>query len=101
MSCALLSDPAHRAISLDAQVIGQFAEGLHGMAQPLTILRGAVGALQLSSRVGPEDRRYVEMCVTQTDRLCALLSRVRDLLDSAQVGEAGNCGQVDAEVTSD
>lgn len=68
---------------MDAEVVGQLAEGLHAMAQPLTILRGAAGGLQLSPRIALEDRRYVEMCNTQTERLCELLARVRDLLDSA------------------
>jgi hypothetical protein len=59
-------------------------EGLHALAQPLTILRGALGALTMRGAVAPESSRYLEMSNTQVDHLCNLLSGLRNLLDGVQ-----------------
>ena len=66
------------------QVLARLAEGLHAMAQPLTILRGALGAMQLAQEGTPRDRHYVEMSNAQIGRLCDLLTNLRSLLDTAQ-----------------
>ncbi len=67
----------------------QMADSLHAMAQPLTILRGALGAMQLSGKVAPENERYLEMSSMQIERLCEMLSNLRNLVDAAQL-EAGH-----------
>lgn len=51
------------------------------MAQPLTVLRGALGALELRGATAAESTRYVEISSRQVDRLCDLLAGMRDLLD--------------------
>ena len=71
-------------IEKSSEVLAQLAEGLHAMAQPLTILRGALGALQLEQGGEAENRRYVEMSNVQTGRLCRLLTNLRSLIEFAQ-----------------
>lgn len=65
-------------------LLAQLADGLHAMAQPLTILRGAAGAMQMSERAAPEDRHYVDMFAVQVGRLCDLIAKLRSILDAAQ-----------------
>lgn len=86
---------------VDAETVAKLAEGLHAMAQPLTILRGATGTLKLSSAVSGPDRRYVEMCSTQAERLCVLLATLRDLLDTAQSEAVEPSTHTDGNITSD
>ena len=60
-------------------------EGLHALAQPLTVLRGALGALTMRGAVRPEAAsRYLEMSNTQVERLCSLLSGLQNLLDGVR-----------------
>ena len=61
----------------------ELANGLHAMAQPLTVLRGALGAGKLRGSGAPENDRYIEMSVKQVERMGDLLSSLRDLLDTA------------------
>jgi hypothetical protein len=68
-------------------------EGLHALAQPLTILRGALGVLTLRGAVPPEASRYLEMSNTQVDHLCNLVSGLRNLLDGVQFEPA--CKEID------
>jgi hypothetical protein len=62
----------------------QLAEGLHAMAQPLTIVRGALGALTLGKGIAPQQERYVRMSTEQVEHLCDLMSGLQDLLDATQ-----------------
>ena len=90
-----------QTLALDAQIAAELAERLHAMAQPLTILRGATGALQLSTGVSGAERRYVEMCSAQAERLCVMLAELRDRLDAAHAEATGRCMRSDADITSD
>lgn len=54
------------------------------MAQPLTVLRAAMGALILREQIEPANRRYYEMSSQQVERLCDLMSGVQTLLDCYQ-----------------
>jgi hypothetical protein len=67
--------------------------GLHAMAQPLTVLRGALGALAMRGGVAADSSRYVEMSTQQVERLCNLMFRLQDLLDAHQYEAA--CAKVD------
>ncbi len=62
----------------------QLAEGLHAMAQPLTVVRGALSALTLGKGIAPPQERYVRMSTEQVERLCDLMSGLQDLLDTTQ-----------------
>jgi hypothetical protein len=60
-------------------------EGLHALAQPLTVLRGALGALTMRDAGRPETAsRYIEMSNIQVERLCNLLSGLHSLLDGVR-----------------
>lgn len=91
MSCAMPSNNAlESGASLgDAEsyawVCKELDEGLHALAQPLTILRGALGALTMRGAVSPQAAgRYLEMSNTQVERLCNLLAGLHNLLDGVR-----------------
>jgi len=66
------------------QLCEDVALALHSMAQPLTILRGAIGALTLGCVPAIDVDRYIELSNTQVERLCSMLSGMRMLLDNFQ-----------------
>jgi len=66
------------------KLVEELENGLHAMAQPLTVLRGAVGSLKLRGAVGPVDARYLDMSNEQIERLCYLMSGLQSLLDATQ-----------------
>jgi signal transduction histidine kinase len=76
-----------------AALYSELADGLHAMAQPLTIVRGALCALTLHQDVPPENRRYIDMSSAQMDRLCDLMSCLRTLLETTQFN--ANCVTVE------
>lgn len=61
-----------------------FAFTLHAMAQPLTVLRGALGALSLRGGSASDANRYVDLLNAQVERLCGLMSGMSMLLDGFQ-----------------
>ena len=76
-----------------AWLCSELDEGLHALAQPLTILRAALGALTMRGAVPPEASRYLEMSNTQVDHLCNLLSGLHNLLDGVRFEPA--CTEID------
>jgi hypothetical protein len=63
----------------------ELGDGLHALAQPLTVLRGALGALTMHGAARQETTdRYLELSNTQVDRLCNLLSGLHSLLDGVR-----------------
>jgi len=69
---------------LKARLCEDFAFTLHAMAQPLTVLRGALGALSLQGASASDANRYVELSNAQVERLCSLMSGMSMLLDGHQ-----------------
>lgn len=61
--------------------------GLHAVAQPLTVLRAAIEILARPEGVGVDRKRYLEISATQVARTCDLFSCVRELVTSS-VSEA-------------
>ena len=61
-----------------------FAQALHAIAQPLTVLRGTLGALTMREASGPDVGKYLEMSHAQVDRLCSLVSGMQCLLEQLQ-----------------
>lgn len=61
------------------------ADGLHAMAQPLTILRSTMEALKFVPAT--DQQRYLEISARQVERTCWLFSCMQDLV-SAQRSEA-------------
>jgi signal transduction histidine kinase len=64
--------------------LSELADGLHAMAQPLTILRGAMCALTFQDHIEPASRRYLDMSTKQVDRLCDLMAGMQNLLHAMQ-----------------
>lgn len=58
----------------------ELAEGLHAMAQPLTILRSAIAMLSASLEGDAPRSRFLDMSVRQIDRTCGLFASVQDLV---------------------
>jgi len=96
MSCVLpknLREAKSAASDPHAALYSELADGLHAMAQPLTIVRGALCALTLNQDVPPTGQRYLEMSSVQLDRLCDLMSSLRSLLETTQFN--ANCVTVE------
>jgi len=96
MSCALLKrmpQDTHAAGEPSAVFYSELAEGLHAIAQPLTIVRGALGALTLCEGKSPQQERYVHMSTEHVERVCDMLSGLQDLLDAMQFD--AECAAVD------
>jgi hypothetical protein len=66
------------------RICDDFASALHAMAQPLTVLRGALGALKLRGTSTSEADRYIDLSNVQVERVCSLMSSMHDLLDQHQ-----------------
>jgi hypothetical protein len=69
---------------LNGRLCEEFDSALHAMAQPLTVLRGALGALKLRGSLAVDADRYVDLSNIQVDRICVLMSGMRTLLDDFQ-----------------
>ena len=67
------------------QFCAEVADGLHTLAQPLTILRSAIAMLAMRKDCGNESERYVDMSVRQIERTCQLFSSVQNLLAAKTV----------------
>jgi hypothetical protein len=61
------------------------AEGLHAMAQPLTILRSSVLSLAAPDLTAGHRERYTQISVQQVERACELFDCLQDLLIANQV----------------
>jgi hypothetical protein len=99
MNCAMPSDHALESreslgdTESYAWLCRELDQGLHALAQPLTILRGALGALTTRDAVPAQAAsRYLEMSNTQVERLCSLLSGLQNLLDGARSAPA--CAEI-------
>jgi len=96
MSCVLpknLRTGKTAASDPHAALYSQLADGLHAMAQPLTIVRGALCALTLNQDVPPASQRYLDMTSAQLDRLCDQMCCLRSLLETTQFN--ANCVTVE------
>src|ERR1700739_1868512 len=54
------------------------ADGLHAMAQPLTILRSTIAMLSLSTDAEPSRSRCLDISVRQIDRTCRLFASLQE-----------------------
>lgn len=73
---------------LQMRVCEDMGYGLHAMAQPLTVLRGAIGSLILRGGADPNINRYLEMSNQQVERLCDILFGLQSLIDVVQFDAA-------------
>ena len=61
------------------------ANGLHAMAQPLTILRAAIEVLNLPPGAAIDPGRYLEISAAQVERTCRLFTNVQDLVTARNI----------------
>jgi hypothetical protein len=66
------------------RLLAGVADGLHAMAQPLTILRSSVAASVAPEFDAGRRQRYLEMSVQQIERLCGLFECLQDLVIAGQ-----------------
>lgn len=71
------------------EMIEEMANGLHAMAQPLTILRGCLWTLSLQEN-SPENSRYLDLSNQELQRLCDLMTGLQKLFDAHQSAAARN-----------
>lgn len=71
------------------------AQGLHAMAQPLTILRSSVVASTAPGISADRHRRYLDISTQQVERACGLFECLQDLVIARQV--AADCKAFDLE----
>ncbi|MGB6745988.1 MAG: hypothetical protein WBE38_20230 [Terracidiphilus sp.] len=70
-----------------AQFCAEVADGLHALAQPLTIVRSAIAMLATAKDGGTGCERYVDLSARQIERTCQLFSSVQSLLATRMPAE--------------
>jgi hypothetical protein len=75
------------------QFFAHLTEGLHAMAQPLTILRSSVPASAGTGLSLAKQKRYLELSIQQVQRACALFECLQDLVVACQT--PADCVPVD------
>jgi len=66
----------------------ELADGLHALAQPLTIVRSAIALLAAAGENGAHPARYVDMSARQMERTCQIFASVQGLLATRLVPAA-------------
>jgi signal transduction histidine kinase len=61
------------------------ANGLHAMAQPLTMLRAAIEVLALPQSAGIDRQRYLEISAGAVERTCKVFAHLQDLVTVSAV----------------
>jgi signal transduction histidine kinase len=65
----------------------EMADGLHALAQPLSIVQSAVEMLRLQNGTGPHSQRYLELSTRHIREACETFKAVQSLL-SAEISDA-------------
>jgi K+-sensing histidine kinase KdpD len=68
----------------EEQFRSNIADGLHAMAQPVTILQGALCAMTLRSPLSADQQHYHEMSTKQLGRLSEMLHTLQDLVNTSE-----------------
>ena len=76
-----------------AAFYAHLANGLHAMAQPLTILRSVMVASSVSGLTAIDHRRYLDISSDQVERACVLFHSLQQLVTAKQV--QAECAPVD------
>lgn len=82
------------------RLCASMSQGLHALAQPLTIVRSAVTALAAPGVTAVDQRRYVELSTLHVERTCGLFECLQDLVIASQT--EADCVPIDlSEVLAD
>jgi signal transduction histidine kinase len=84
LSETLKDDRPDREREAMSRLCADMAEGLHALAQPLTILRSAVAAAGLPKVEATSQRRYLDISNQQVERACSLFECLQDLVIAHQ-----------------
>jgi hypothetical protein len=68
-----------------ARFLANMSEGLHAMAQPLTILRSSVAASAAPGVDALKQRRYLDLSSQQIERACCLFEFLQDFVIASQI----------------
>jgi len=92
MSSGMHSETQQESPVANGLGVGRFyadvAEGLHAIAQPLTILRSSVASLAAPGLTPVHLRRYLHISSQQVERACDLFDCLQDLVIANQVEAA-------------
>lgn len=73
--------------------LASMSEGLHSMAQPLTILRSSIAASATPGVDAMKQRRYLDLSSQQIERACSMFEFLQDLVIASQI--EADCGPVE------
>jgi signal transduction histidine kinase len=65
-------------------LLDSLAARLHGLAQPLTILRGAIAASARAGISAERQAHYLQLSGEQVERACAIFEELQDLVLAAR-----------------
>ena len=68
-----------------ARFLANMSEGLHALAQPLTILRSSVAASAMPGVDALKQRRYLDLSCQQIERSCCLFEFLQDFVIASQI----------------
>jgi hypothetical protein len=92
MNSGMHSETLEGGATANRNAMGRFyaemAEGLHAMAQPLTILRSSVVSLAAPGLTQAHQERYINISTQQVERACALFDCLQDLVIANQIEAA-------------
>ena len=75
------------------RLCASMSQGLHALAQPLTIVRSALAALSAPGVTAVDRRRYLELSSQHVERTCSLFECLQDLVIASQI--EADCGLVE------
>jgi signal transduction histidine kinase len=78
------ASPAAESIESFDRIYASLAEGLHALAQPLTILRSSIPALCREEAGTEKQRNYLRISKYEVERACELFGAMQDLLIAAR-----------------
>jgi signal transduction histidine kinase len=67
------------------RLCANMSQGLHALAQPLTIVRSAVAALAAPGIATQKQRRYLELCTQHVERTCDLFESMQELVSASHI----------------
>ena len=85
-------DPAFVEDDELSRFYAHFANGLHALAQPLTVLRSTVATSITPGLSAADQRKYLDTSVQQIEHACHLFQCLQDLVAAVQI--PAQCGPV-------
>jgi hypothetical protein len=77
---AAVSELSSIAAEEERQFLAEVADGLHALAQPLTILRSAIEMIGVCQRSGASSQRYFDLSAEHIQRACEQFAAIQGLI---------------------